>query len=154
MINIKALGNQLFKYNKQVHLVPIIAILSIWLVYVFEIKFGYNLNIFGIYPQRLSGLRGIVFSPFLHSNTKHLINNSIPLAVMLGSLYFFYHQIATKVLIWGVIFTGVLTWVIGRPSYHIGASGVVYFLVSFIFFSGVFRKYYRLIAVSLVVVFL
>ena len=146
--------NQLFKYNKRVHLVPLIAIVSIWLVYIFEIKFGYNFNKYGVYPQKLSGLKGIIFSPFLHSNTKHLINNSVPLAVMLSSLYFFYQQIANKVLFWGVILSGFLTWVIGRPSYHIGASGVVYFLVSFIFFSGIFRKYYRLVAVSLVVVFL
>jgi len=146
--------NQLFKYNKRVHLVPLIAIVSIWLVYIFEIKFGYNFNKYGVYPQKLSGLKGIIFSPFLHSNTKHLINNSVPLAVMLSSLYFFYHQIANKVLFWGVILSGFLTWVIGRPSYHIGASGVVYFLVSFIFFSGIFRKYYRLVAVSLIVVFL
>ena len=129
-------------------------ILSIWLVYIFEIKFGYNFNDFGIYPQQFLGLRGIIFSPFLHSNTKHLINNSVPLAVMLGSLYFFYQKIANKVLFWGVLFTGLLTWIIGRQSYHIGASGIVYFLVSFIFFSGIFRKYYRLVAVSLIVVFL
>jgi membrane associated rhomboid family serine protease len=148
------LENQLFKYNAKVHLVPILAIISIWLVYIFEIKFGYNFNKYGIYPQRLSGLRGILFSPFLHSDTKHLINNSVPLAVMLGSLYYFYQQIANKVLLWGVILSGLLTWSFARPSYHIGASGVVYFLVSFIFFSGIFRKYYRLVAVSLVVVFL
>ena len=134
--------------------IPVIAVFLIWLVYYLEIKFGNNFNDYGIYPQTFLGLRGIVFSPFLHSSIEHLFSNSIPLLVMLASLYYFYEGIATKVLFWGIFFTGLLTWSFARPSYHIGASGVVYFLVSFIFFSGVFRKYYRLAAVSLIVVFL
>ena len=134
--------------------IPVIAVFLIWLVYYLEIKFKTNFNDFGIYPQTLLGLRGIIFSPFLHSSFEHLFSNSIPLLVMLASLYYFYEGIATKVLLWGIFLTGFLTWTFARPSYHIGASGVVYFLVSFIFFSGVFRKYYRLAAVSLIVVFL
>jgi membrane associated rhomboid family serine protease len=134
--------------------IPVIAVFLIWLVYFLEIRFGYNFNEYGIYPQTLTGLRGIIFSPFLHSSIEHLFGNSIPLLVMLASLFYFYEGIATKVLLWGIFLTGLLTWTFARPSYHIGASGVVYFLVSFIFFSGVFRKYYRLAAVSLIVVFL
>jgi len=143
-----------FTYRRQFFLIPIITLVIIWFVYFIEIQFGFNFNKYGIYPQSIKGLRGILFSPFIHSDFRHLFNNSIPLLVMLGCLYYFYHKIATKVLVIGVLLTGVLTWAIARPSYHIGASGVVYFLVSFIFFSGVFRKYYRLVALSLVVVFL
>lgn len=124
------------------------------MIYIFEIQFGFNFNKFGIYPKTFVGLRGILFSPFIHGNTKHIFNNSVPLFVMLGCLYYFYHKIATKVLFFGLLLTGLLTWSFARPSFHIGASGIVYFLVSFIFFSGIFRKYYRLIALSLVVVFL
>ena len=142
------------KFPKKFISIPIIAVFIIWLVYFIEIQFGYNFNDFGIYPQTVLGLRGIVFSPFLHSSIEHLFSNSIPLLVMLASLYYFYEGISTKVLLWGIFLTGFLTWTFARPSYHIGASGVVYFLVSFIFFSGVFRKYYRLAAVSLIVVFL
>lgn len=134
--------------------IPVLSVVLIWLIYYLEIKFEINFNRYGIYPQTLTGLRGIIFSPFLHSSIEHLFSNSIPLLVMLASLYYFYEGIATKVLLWGIFLTGLLTWSFARPSYHIGASGVVYFLVSFIFFSGVFRKYYRLAAVSLIVVFL
>ena len=143
-----------FKFKSTVITVPVAAILLIWLIYFIEITFGFNFNKFGIYPKSFLGLRGILFSPFIHSDTKHLFNNSIPLVVMLGCLYYFYQKIANKVLITGLVLTGLLTWVLGRPSYHIGASGIIYMLVSFIFFSGIFRKYYRLIALSLVVVFL
>jgi membrane associated rhomboid family serine protease len=134
--------------------IPILVLVIIWGVYFIEINYGFNFNKYGIYPKTFKGLRGIFFSPFIHGSVSHIFNNSIPLAVMLGSLYFFYKKIATKVLLIGVILTGLLTWSFARPAYHIGASGVVYFLVSFVFFSGIFRKYYRLIALSLAVVFL
>ena len=146
--------NTLIKSNKNALLIPVIAVVAIWAVYFIEIKFGFNFNKFGIYPKSLTGLRGVIMSPWIHSDTKHLFNNTVPLAVMLAALYFFYEKIATKVLLFGVLFTGILTWSFARPAYHIGASGVIYFLVSFIFFSGVFRKYYRLVALSLAVVFL
>ena len=142
------------KFQQNYILIPFLAIIAIWIVYYIEIKFGLNFNKYGIYPKTFLGLRGVIFSPFIHSNTTHLFNNSIPLGVMLGCLYYFYNKIATKVLLIGFILTGILTWTFARPAYHIGASGVIYFLVSFIFFSGVFRKYYRLIALSLAVVFL
>lgn len=143
-----------FIYKKGTFTIPILGLLSIWLVYIIEIAFGFNFNKFGIYPNTIIGLRGLILSPFIHSDIKHLLSNSVPLFVMLGSLFFFYHKIAYKVLILGILMSGLLTWIIARPANHIGASGVIYFLVSFIFFSGIFRKYYRLIALSLTVVFL
>ena len=144
----------IFKYSRRVFIVPLIAVFLIWFVYWVEWAYGYNFVRYGIYPQKLSGLKGVIFSPFIHSGPKHLFNNSIPLAVLLASLFFFYKEIAIKVLFFGTIFTGLLTWSFARSSYHIGASGVVYMLVSFIFFSGILRKHYRLVALSLVMAFL
>jgi membrane associated rhomboid family serine protease len=143
-----------FKFSKKVLLIPILAVVVIWFIYYIEIRFGFNFNKYGIYPKTLKGLRGVFLSPFIHSNTKHLFNNTIPLVVLLSGLYYFYQKIATKVLLTGLLLSGLLTWSFARPSYHIGASGIIYLLVSFIFFSGIFRKHYRLIALSLIVVFL
>ena len=148
------MSNSKFYFHSKVLIVPFVALFIIWFVYFIEIKFGFNFNKYGIYPKSFVGLRGILFSSFIHSDATHLLNNSVPLLVMLVSLYYFYQKIANRVLILGLILTGFLTWILGRPSYHIGASGVIYLLVSFIFFSGIVRKYYRLIALSLIVVFL
>ncbi|MGB5170142.1 rhomboid family intramembrane serine protease [Eudoraea sp.] len=142
-----------YRFSNRVLLVPMVAVLAIWTVYWFEIKYQINLNNFGVYPRTLKGLRGILFSPFLHGSIKHLYNNTIPLAVLSAALVYFYRDISWKVLLYGILFTGLLTWLIGRSSYHIGASGLIYLLVSFIFFKGIFTKYYRLIALSLIVVF-
>lgn len=148
------MSEQQFTFQSKSLYIPVLAVIVIWFLYFIEIQFGFNFNKYGIYPQTIKGLRGVIFSPFIHSDIKHLFNNSIPLLAMLWSLYYFYSKIANKVLIIGLIVTGLLTWSFARPSYHIGASGMVYMLVSFIFFSGIFRKFYRLIALSLAVVFL
>lgn len=143
-----------FKFSNRVLAVPLYFVLSLWIVFWFEVKYGLNFNDFGIYPRTSSGLKGIVLSPFIHGDIKHLYHNSIPLFVLLFSLLYFYRPIAFKVFLYGTLLTGMLTWVIARKSYHIGASGIIYLLFSFIFFSGIIRRNYRLVAVSLTIIFL
>ncbi|MFD2589073.1 rhomboid family intramembrane serine protease [Croceitalea marina] len=142
------------KFSNSVVFMPLFVILSIWTVFWVEIKFNINLNEFGIEPRSIKGLRGVLFSPFIHGSVEHLYNNTIPLATLTAAIFYFYNKDAGKVLFFGVLFSGLLTWFIGRPSYHIGASGVIYVLVSFIFFKGIFARHYRLIALSLAMVFL
>ncbi len=142
------------KFSPKVLWMPILSVLILWLIYWIEINFRYNFNELGIYPRSISGLKGILFSPFIHSDVSHLFNNSIPLFVLLMSLLYFYREVAYKVLVYGILLSGFFAWMIGRNSYHIGASGVIYLLFSFVFFSGIIRKHYRLIAMSLVIIFL
>lgn len=143
-----------FNFSSAILIYPMVFVFVMWIVYWFEISFGYNFNKWGVYPLTLSGLKGIVFSPFIHGDGKHLFNNTIPMIVLLAALLFFYKPIANKVLIIGWLGSGLLTWLVARSSYHIGASGLIYMLVSFIFFSGILRKHFRLIALSLAVIFL
>jgi len=114
----------------------------------------YELHEYGVLPRTVVGLRGIVFSPFIHGGIKHLYNNSIALFALLLMLQYFYKKQALVVLILGILLSGFGTWLMGRDSYHIGASGLVYVLVSFMFFKGVQTRYYRLMALSLVIVVL
>jgi len=146
--------SQNLKFSPIVLAIPLYFVLFLWIVFWFEMKYGYNFNKYGIYPRTFKGLRGIVFSPFIHGDIKHLYHNSIPLFVLLLALIYFYRSIALKILIYGTLISGFLTWIFARSSYHIGASGIIYLLFSFLFFSGVFRKNSRLIAVALAVIFL
>lgn len=143
-----------FKFSNGVIVYPLLFVLLIWAIFWFEIRFGFDFTNFGVYPQRFSGLRGVIFSPFIHSGIEHLYHNSIPLFVLSAALFYFYKSIAWRVLVFGILLSGLLTWIIGRPAYHIGASGLIYVLVSFLFFKGIIAKHYRLIALSLLVVFL
>lgn len=143
-----------FQFSNSVILIPIFLVLILWFVFWIEIRFGLDFTKFGIFPQTLKGLRGVLFSPFIHSGITHLYHNTIPLFVLTAALFYFYKPIAWKILLFGMLFSGLITWSIGRPSYHIGASGLIYVLVSFTFFKGILTKHYRLIALSLLVIFL
>jgi membrane associated rhomboid family serine protease len=141
-----------FKFTNAVVGLPLFFVVFLWFVFWLEIRFDFDFVENGIYPRTFSGLQGIVFSPFIHSDIEHLYNNSIPLLILLAALQFFYAKQAIKVIGFGILLSGMITWVIGRDNYHIGASGLVYVLVSFIFFKGIQTKYYRLVALSLAVI--
>ncbi len=141
-----------FKFSLSVLVLPLFSVLLLWIVFWMEVRFHFDFGEWGIYPRTLEGLRGIVCSPFIHGNIEHLYNNSIPLLMLVAALRYFYRELSLKVLGYGILFSGLLTWIIGRDSYHIGASGLIYVLVSFIFFKGIRTKYYRLVALSLLVV--
>jgi len=141
-----------FKYTNKVIALPIFFVLFLWFVYWVEVRFHLNFTEHGILPRTLAGLQGIVFSPFIHSDLSHLYNNSIPLLILLAALQFFYSKQTFSVIAYGIVLSGAVTWLIGRSSYHIGASGLIYVLVGFIFLKGILTKYYRLVALSLSVI--
>lgn len=143
-----------FRFSLSVILFPFLFILAIWIVFWCEVKFRIDFASFGIYPRTIEGLKGVFLSPFIHGNAKHLYNNTIPAFLLLMALRYFYRDYFFKVLLYGIFLSGIITWIIGRDSFHIGASGLIYVLVSFIFFKGIITKYYRLVALSLLVVML
>ena len=134
----------------------IITVALIWLAFIIDKTevFGSNLSQLGILPLEIKGLKGIIFSPFLHSSFSHLWSNTLPLIIMIWFLFYFYSKIAIIAFAYLWLLSGIFTWLIGRGYYHIGASGVVFALLFFLFFSGIIRKYTPLIAVSLIVAFI
>jgi membrane associated rhomboid family serine protease len=129
-------------------------LLLLWLVWFVEIMLDLDFAKYGLFPRRISGLKGILFAPLIHANIKHLFDNSVPMLVLMTALFYFYPDLSLRIFLWNYLMVGIWVWVGGREAYHIGASGLVYGLASFLFFSGVFRNYIRLMAVSLLVVFL
>ncbi len=153
MITDNSINDQPFKFDKKVWKIPLYFVLLLWIIYWFEFMFGYNLDDYGIYPRTMSGLKGIIFSPFIHGSVQHLLSNSFPLFILMAVTIYFYRNVALRVVVFGIILSGALTWLIARPSYHIGVSGLIYVLASYVFFSGIFRKNLRLVALSLAVAF-
>jgi len=141
-----------FKYSNSVLGLPLFFVLFLWFVYWLEIRFDFDFVENGIFPRTVSGLQGIIFSPFIHADIEHLYNNSIPLLILLAALQYFYARQSLEIIGYGILFSGLITWIIGRESYHIGASGLIYVLVGFIFFKGIQTQYYRLVALSLAVI--
>jgi len=137
----------------EVVLFPFLLILLMWISYWADFTFNLNLYQWGIFPREFSGLPGIVGTPLIHGDLKHLVSNTIPILLLGVALYYFYPRQASWVIAISWLLSGLLVWFFARESYHVGASGLVYALVGFIFFSGILQGKSNLLALSLLVVF-
>ena len=108
----------------------------------------------GIYPKETKGIMGILTSPLIHADWEHLFANTFPLLFLLWCLLYFYRDLGIGILFFIWIVSGILTFIIGKPGWHIGASSIIYSLAFFLFFSGILRKHVPLIAISLLITFL
>ena len=134
---------------------PALFVVLLWVIKGADIIFELGLNNYGLYPLEVKGLIGILTSPLLHANLAHLFANSIPLFILSAFLFYFYRDIAWMILGLLYLITGIWVWVFAREgAAHIGASGVIYGLASFIFFSGIIRKETGLLVITLLVAFL
>jgi membrane associated rhomboid family serine protease len=151
--------NYLAKQIYSVSFYPLLFVIFLWIIFLFQTTSDYNFSKFGVLPREIKGLGGIVTSVFIHGDIGHIASNSVPLIVLGMMLFYFYKKIAKSVFIWIWIVSGIWLWIGGRnsaqfPTYHIGASTLIYGLATFLFFSGVFRRHLRLMVVSAMVVFL
>lgn len=134
--------------------VPLGFVAVMWIAFVVDILSLHSLRGLGIFPRTFEGLLGIITAPFIHGDFQHLLSNTFPMLFLLSMLFLLYKDIARQVFISLYILTGLMVWLFARPSYHIGASGIVYALVSYLFWTGIFRRNVRSIAISLVILFL
>jgi membrane associated rhomboid family serine protease len=133
---------------------PVFFLVMMWMVKLFEWGLDVNLYSFGIFPLHLKGLPGILTSPFIHKDFSHLMANSIPFLLLSWGIFYFYRPLAYRIFFLCYLTTGILMWLGAREAYHIGASGLVYAFASFLFFSGIIRYHFQLIAISFIVAFL
>lgn len=126
----------------------------LWLILFVDNFMGLELTRFGLRPGQLKGLIGLLTAPLLHGGAEHLFSNTAPLIVSLTTILYLYPGSSFRVIpvIW--LGSGMLAWIIGRPSLHFGASGFVYGLLAFVFVSGILRLDMRSVAVSVMVWFL
>lgn len=124
------------------------------LIKYYEVSQQVSFSTYGVFPRSLDAITGILTFPLIHKDYDHLFSNAVPLFVLMGMLNYFYKDMAGKVFFFLWLIGGAWLWIGGRPSFHIGASGLVYGLASFIFFSGIWRKWRSMLAVSMIIVFL
>ncbi len=135
-------------------LVPLTFPSAILLIHLISELLNFYPYRLGILPRKLEGLLGIFSAPLIHSNFSHLISNFFPLVLMGLGIFYFYPKSAYNVFAFVYLLTGVLVWLFARGVYHIGASGIVYAFVSYLFFNGIFRRDTKSLSLSLIVVFL
>jgi membrane associated rhomboid family serine protease len=126
----------------------------LWSIQFLNSVLGLGPQDFGVRPRELAGLPGILFAPLVHGGFEHLLANSLPLVILGTAMLYLYPTAARIVLPAVYLGTGVAVWLFARGSSHVGASGLVYGLVSYIFVAGLIRRDRRAIAASLLVSFM
>jgi len=134
---------------------PFLLIVILWIIKAAEVFFVFDLTFLGILPLKAWGLIGIFTAPLIHADFAHLGSNTLPLFVLTAGLFYFYREIAFRIFFLNWFMVGLWVWLFARgEAPHIGASGLVYGLASFHLFSGLIRREPRLMAFSLLVIFL
>jgi len=127
----------------------------LWLIQLSGWALGVGPEDLGVQPRRWTGLPGIVFAPLLHDGFAHLFANTPPLLVLGVAMLYLYPVAAPRVLpaIW--LGPGIAVWLLGAAgTIHIGASGLVYGLLGYVFVAGLLRRDRRAIAASMLVCFM
>lgn len=133
---------------------PFLFVALLWFIKFSEIYFFGNFLRLGILPRQLKGLTGIFTAPLIHGDITHLISNTLPLIILGIIIFYFYTSSAPELFLWIYLATGLMVWIAADGSgYHLGASGLIYGFVSFLFFSGIFRRDRRSMALALLVTF-
>lgn len=102
--------------------------------------FALSFSMYGIVPRDMTGLRGIVFAPFIHGSWPHLLANSLPFLVLGSLLLLRGRSLFVRVSLGCVVLGGLGTWLIGAPGLHIGASGLIFGYFGFLLLRGVFER--------------
>ena len=135
-------------------IIPFAFVLFLWAIYFSQVAFNLPYVQYGILPRKLSGMLGILSAPLIHASISHILSNTPTLLILSVAVMYFYPSSSLKVFAIIYLLTGTLVWLFAREAYHIGASGIIYGLLSFLFFSGVFRRDNRSIALALLVTFI
>ena len=136
-------------------IVTALSIVSLlWIIFVVDLIIPVDFTNFGVIPRTIEGIKGILFSPFLHLNLSHILSNTMPLLILLTGLFLFYSNIAWRILALSIIISNSFVWILGRNVIHVGASGVIFSLVGFFIFSAIFKKNIKALILGIFVFFM
>ena len=139
--------NQLMESLKM----PVAFLIAIWFIHMFQFIFNLNFGYLGVFPREWFGLKGILTAPLIHGDFSHLTNNSIPFFVLSTMMIFFYRKVALQSFFMIYFITGIAVWLLARERFHIGLSGVVFGMVTFVMSNGFFRRNVKSIVLALIV---
>ncbi|MEO6130711.1 MAG: rhomboid family intramembrane serine protease [Saprospiraceae bacterium] len=134
---------------------PIAFVGLLWIIHLFHVISGIDFTSLGVYPRRIEGLPAILTAPLIHGGWEHLFYNSISFLILSAILFWFYPKIAYKSFVLMYLMSGLGVWIFAAPyTYHIGASGIVYGMVSLVFWTGIFRRNIKSIVLALIILVL
>lgn len=135
----------------KIEFIPFVLTLFIFMTFILEKGMNWDFSKAGIYPRKIEWIWTVFTYIFVHANWSHLLNNLLSFFLLSSCLFYFYRPVNLRVFVALWLISGLLLWIIGRENRHVGASGLIYAMASFLLFSGLIRKHIPLIAISLVV---
>lgn len=134
--------------------IALVAVAILWLVHLLNLVLSIDLRLYGLRPRRIDGLWGIALTPFLHGGFGHLIANTGALFVLLTVSLSFSRKLTVMALLIISLVGGLLVWLFGGSNtVHIGASGIIFGLIGFLMFMGVFRREWIALVLSMAIFF-
>jgi len=127
---------------------------ALWAIQVAASLLGLPLSGLGIRPATWAGLHGVATAPLAHGSFRHLAANTPPLLV-LGTAMLYGFPRASRIALPAIwLGSGAAVWLFARDATHLGASGLTYGMMFFVFAIGVLRRDRPSIALALIVAFL
>lgn len=134
--------------------ITFLCVAFLWAVYYIGFFLPFDPRVYGIIPRSITGLRGILFAPFLHAGFGHLFSNCLALAPLLFFSLMYSRKLTFEAVILIALIGGAGTWFFGRGhTVHIGASGIIFGLIAYLLTIGFFRRELLALVVSLIVAF-
>lgn len=131
----------------------LVSVALVWFAFGLQLVIGPEMTRLGLRPRDLDGLLGLLTTPLLHGSFTHLLSNTVPLFVGIVAILFLYPNSSLRVLPVLYLGSAALAWVFARPSLHVGASGLVYGILTYVFLAGILRRDLRSVGVSLMIWF-
>ena len=129
--------------------IALAAVAILWIVYLLNLTIAYDLRLLGLRPRDLNGLLGILMAPLLHLDIKHLVANSGAFFFLIAISMSFSRKLTVKAILIIILVGGGLVWLFGSSeSIHIGASGIIFGLIGFLMFLGIFRREWMAVVFS------
>ena len=138
---------------KQAALIAAAFIALLWVIEILDRLLNLNLYQLGVYPREPLGLLGILYGPLIHGSWNHLLSNSFALLILGTALVYGYPRSTLPVFLSIYLFSGILTWLFARQSWHFGASGLTHGMMFFIFTIGILRGDRLSVALAMIVFF-
>ncbi len=135
--------------NKAITLGGLAALLV--LIQLINMLLGGRLAQFGIHPRDMGSAYSILTAPLIHGDWAHLGNNLLallPLAALSMADGLRRFAIVSAIIL---LLGGALVWFLGRHALHIGASGWIFGMWSYVIARGWFEREARAILLSLLV---
>ncbi|MDZ7839598.1 MAG: rhomboid family intramembrane serine protease [Gammaproteobacteria bacterium] len=126
----------------------------IWVIQIAGTMMAWRLELLGVRPGALAGLHGVLTAPLVHGSFIHLLANTPPLLVLGPAMLYGFPRAARLALpvIW--LGSGLGVWLFAREAIHLGASGLTYGMLFFVFLIGVLRRDRPSMALAMIVFFL